>query len=1173
MLALRRHTAVLVAVWGTLALACLLCGASRASASEFEFRAAFGPDGTSGSKFATATSVGIDEGDEVMYVLDRGADALYKFDLKGHPLNFGGAGAGISGNKLSGLAIGGASGGERQVAVNPTTHIVYLTGKEEGGSAKALQAFQANGEPAVFAATGTNEIPGSPDFFRLQGVAVDENGAIYTADGGLDGNGVQVYDESGALIVPSFVSASPLFGPGNIAVDSNGSLYVLKTGITPAKYLPSEYPVTATTTYTAAPAFNSNSARGIAVDRETDNVYVAETAPTRRVALFDSEGAPLETFGGPGQGGELKAPEGMAAASVEGRAFAFVADSPAGGSQVKIFAEGVCFCPPVIKDTNANASAVTGDSAILQAKINPGNLDTAYRFEYGLVDCVIGPCQEAPLGGGAIPAGRNDIAVQFALTGLQSETTYHFRVVAENSASGGPGPSIGSDRTFTTQTSGLGAVLSDSRAWEMVSPPKKFGGTIVSTKLTAIQASTSGEKLAYASSGSLFTDPISNRPPEPTSVLAERESGGKWADRDLTPPHEEASMSLHAPTEFKLFTPDLLRGVMEPTDNLPLSPQATERTPYVWDDGEPPSFTPLLTPANVTPGTKTSPVPGEGDRVWISGASPDLSQVAIQSIPPLIASAANESLYMWSGGELEAVSELPSSEGGAVVTAAIGTGHGSVRHAISDDGSRVFWTSSTFYNGTAIGKAGLYLRDRNTHESVRLDVKEPDASGDGDNRPAFNGASADGSVVYFTDSQRLTADASPGGRDLYRCEIGEVGGGALGCTDITDVSAPLAGSGESSEVIDQMPALSEDGSRVFFVARGVLDEGPTEQGQEAVAGEPNLYYWEEGQAPRLVASLSEEDHLVWGEVRERGYAANVSAAISPEGRYFTFTSEKSLTGYENTNASDHPTSEVFLYDSEAEEGERLACISCNPSGAMAAGERLPGKVAFFPPDPAGLWAGRWVAATLPQATQTDSERSSLYHPRTALDNGRVFFNSVDPLVAADSNGEWDVYQYEPVGVGSCSANTSTATATRSGAGCVGLLSSGSGEGDAGFLDASQSGEDVFFLTRSRLSVLDQDEEMDVYDARVNGIPAVLHPVSECAGEACQPSVGAPSDPTPASEAFKGAQSPVNCRKGQKKVRRNGKDVCIKKKQHKKHHKHHKTKPHKKPTHKSGRAGR
>ena len=63
-----------------------------------------------------------------------------------------------------------------------------------------------------------------------------------------------------------------------------------------------------------------------------------------------------------------------------------------------------------------------------------------------------------------------------------------------------------------------------------------------------------------------------------------------------------------------------------------------------------------------------------------------------------------------------------------------------------------------------------------------------------------------------------------------------------------------------------------------------------------------------------------------------------------------------------------------------------------------------------------------MAAILPQATSPKPKAGrSLYRPRSVLDNGRVFFNAVDALVPADSNGNWDVYQYQPDGVGSCSA--------------------------------------------------------------------------------------------------------------------------------------------------------
>ena len=257
-----------------------------------------------------------------------------------------------------------------------------------------------------------------------------------------------------------------------------------------------------------------------------------------------------------------------------------------------------------------------------------------------------------------------------------------------------------------------------------------------------------------------------------------------------------------------------------------------------------------------------------------------------------------------------------------------------------------------------------------------------------------------------------------------------------------------------------------------------------------------------------------------------------------------------MTGYENRNDSNALNTEAFVYDAEA---DHLTCVSCNPSGAAAVGEKLPEKVNLFPPDPGGLWAERWVAATLPEASRTEPEGRSLYRPRSVLDSGRVFFNAVDPLVPADANGNWDVYQFEPVGVGSCTAATNTAAVSRSGNGCVGLISSGTSNGVSGFLDSTPSGDDAFFLTRGKLSVLDRDLEIDAYDARVGGIAAALNPVRECAGEACQPAVGPPNDPTPGSESFRGAETPFKCKKGQRKVRRNGRARCVRKK-HGKHRK-------------------
>jgi hypothetical protein len=51
-----------------------------------------------------------------------------------------------------------------------------------------------------------------------------------------------------------------------------------------------------------------------------------------------------------------------------------------------------------------------------------------------------------------------------------------------------------------------------------------------------------------------------------------------------------------------------------------------------------------------------------------------------------------------------------------------------------------------------------------------------------------------------------------------------------------------------------------------------------------------------------------------------------------------------------------------------------------------------------------------------------------------------------------------------------------------GAGCVSLISSGNSHNESAFLDASETGSDVFFLTTAKLAPQDTDTAFDVYDA-------------------------------------------------------------------------------------------
>jgi hypothetical protein len=801
------------------------------------------------------------------------------------------------------------------------------------------------------------------------------------------------------------------------------------------------------------------------------------------------------------------------------------------------------------------ASEVSSTAATLNTEINPNGTATTYRFQY-VSDVAFqlsgyATAAEVPVGGEAIGSGTSPVSRSRQLQGLTPLTTYHFRVLAE-----GPlGTVEGPDRTFTTQFGGLGFQLPDGRVWEMVSPPDKHGARLVGGGEIPMQASADGNGLAYQSFLSTEADPEGNRIIEPSMNLARRQADGSWRSKDITPPNKNVTrLPQGQGTEYKLFNSDLSEALVDPRSGTPLSPEASERTPYLRENTEPADYTPLVTAANVPPGTEF----GNGEKstgaVELVAVSSDFRHFGLRSQQvPLVqgAPAFGDTLYEWSGGHIEPVSVLPPNEppgeGGAIVEASfIGSGPGSVRGALSEDGSRVFWSLGN--NLPSI--SALYVRDTQAGESARLDVKQSGASGSGTANPIFQGASADGTVVFFTDSQQLTADASPNGADLYRCELPS-GSVASGCASLTDVSIPT-GAGESTEVQGIAAAVTEDGTRIYFVADGALDEAPNKLGDGPVAGQPNLYLWQQGEGVRFVARLSNQDSSDWGvsSTEPHAFARHLTAASSPSGRYLAFMSQRSLTGYDNRDESTgEAAQEVFRYDLAT---EQLECASCNPTGARphSAIPLLAGG-AFV--DPWKLWEGRPVAAALPEATAAAFLGVSLYRPRAVLDDGRVFFNAVDSLAPADSNGQWDVYQYEPTGLGDCSASTAGASTSHSGEGCASLISSGTAEAEAAFLDADETGDNAFFWTPAQLSVLDEDHEVDVYDARVGGIPATRPVIAECLGEACQPAAQGPNVPTPASSAFHGAGNVKpgrkRCGKGKRRVRHKGKARCVKRKHH------------------------
>jgi hypothetical protein len=357
------------------------------------------------------------------------------------------------------------------------------------------------------------------------------------------------------------------------------------------------------------------------------------------------------------------------------------------------------------------------------------------------------------------------------------------------------------------------------------------------------------------------------------------------------------------------------------------------------------------------------------------------------------------------------------------------------------------------------------------------------------------------------------------------CEVVEVGG-KLACR-LKDLSVAV-NAGESGDVLGTVIGASEDGRYAYFVANGLLtaNAAPGHCREENMSGVCDLYVYDAvAGETRFVVQLTAGDGPDW-----RAYTGGqatlgfVTAGVSPDGRYLAFMSERSLTGYDNIDArSGQPDEEVFLYDAGT---GRLTCASCDSSGARPTGVFDPGGFPGLLVDRLGNWHGHWLAGSLPGWTATAGTGAVLpayYRSRYLSDSGRLFFDSADALVGRDANGTEDVYEYEPSGVGGC---------VQAG-GCVGFISSGTSGEESAFVDASATGDDVFFLTAAQLAPQDLDHALDVYDARVctSSSPCLAGPSGS--GVACGTADSCRAAPSsqpgvfgvPPSATFNGAGNP------------------------------------------------
>ena len=763
----------------------------------------------------------------------------------------------------------------------------------------------------------------------------------------------------------------------------------------------------------------------------------------------------------------------------------------------------------------ASVAGVAPTSAIFKAEINPNGEATSYSFEYvseadfkasGFDNAV-----QLPSGGEAIGSGTTGVEVEQEATGLTPRTTYHLRVTASNASGDASGPEI----VFSTFPIDGSGGLPDGRAYEQASPVKKDGGNIQGAT-RSVKTSPDGDGITFIVLGGL---PNAEGGQDFGTFLARRSLSG-WTTQGLLPAAQLGTEG----------------GVAGLSEDLSVDYTTTR------------SFTPPKA-AFYEKNTQTNQyttIWGKGSYGYqYQGGSANNDLALIEAPEPLTPGAAEggaPNTYIWDRAHQQLVLAGVFNDGQAPAEGShagpwdyFNTGGAfyyhyftQEQHVISADGSKVFFTD----NGTH----QLYMRVNPTQPQSEMNGEEciepakactyqvsksqrstPDPMGP--QGAKFVTATADGSKVLFMSSEELTDNSNTGpednSNDLYSYDTNT--------HELTDLTPSALAENPNGGEVSGVLGISNDASYIYFGAGGVFASEAT-AGEHCLDGSAengrcNIYRWHEGNVTQL-AQLEETDFLGWmsglwgpGEIAESPRTSRVSA----DGKTLLMLVPKNLTGYDS-----HGFEELYRF--HVGDGDPI-CVSCMTSGEEARGDT--------------------TLQSIEVGTFVPSHQNAFSSRNMSASGNRIFFESVDKLVSADTNGVKDVYEWEAEGTGSC-------TSSDQNGGCLYLISTGTSPDPSYFGDAGENGNDAYFFTSQPLVGQDRDELVDVYDARVGGGLASQDPPppSICTGEACRPgATPAPAGQTAGSSTFSG---PGNL--PAKKANHKKKHKSKKKQKSKKHHK-------------------
>ncbi len=540
------------------------------------------------------------------------------------------------------------------------------------------------------------------------------------------------------------------------------------------------------------------------------------------------------------------------------------------------------------------------------------------------------------------------------------------------------------------------------------------------------------------------------------------------------------------------------------------------------------------------------------------GATPDAGRVVFSTAEPLTANASGLAelntppQYLYVRDVTRGTTELVDvGEDGKLLNpygASLGGGgwlredllpvsrEGTTTNAISSDGSKVFFETpppNTFdLPRQVLPHPHLYMREVAGEETIPVD--DPESSGSAQ----YEGAASNGSLAFFTSDEGL--DGAPTSKELYEFDATGAPIGPAGALSAIPISRG---------VFDGVSAISNDGSRVFFVDDSVLAANANPRGRAAVSGQPNLYVYDTRTGlTTFIATLLRSDidtcDLTCGEGGPSGLLNEPdierAAYPTPDGSVFVFASAANLTGENGepvTTLTSEATREQRTIDVASTAGftpHQAIAVGSGPSEELDTVKSIDGPnqltigsegSELHPGLSSGHRAGEPVTELIAEIYRYDG--SSLVcisctasgvtptagadlgtagggsyapagrAPAMSADGARIFFDSADPLLpeTQHSTGVTNVYEWE-------SSHLS-------------LISDGGGVLNG----TTPSGDDVFFTSRAHLVPAAGEDLADIYDARVDGgFPQSPAP-APCMGESCRQGGASVFLPVPGSSTL------------------------------------------------------